>query len=757
MTENTITGGTTMNQITKKILSALLFAVILLATVGGMIGPAKSAKAATNRYRVCEDILNKSTQITNGFTNVSRDISQGSPKLSFGGWVLSDETIAAYNFTFVGTGFSRSNLTDFQATDRVSFDSGLAQLRKSTGIGKKAKTQNTGYSGTLQIGKLTPGSYTFVLTATTVNGTSFTVLKISFKIIGTNNNTTTTSKFLYCIDEPANSTGPTNKASTIMLRTPIEKSLKLKAWCVCDEGVKEYQVVVNGNTLTVPGCTRPDSAAIIKAANSQGVGKNDNKATHGLEYSLDISKLEKGKTYTAVINAVTKNNKTIRLVGIQFQTKAASGQSSNTTVNNTVTFKGSGGTYVADTGKVPNSVTSDKTTVKYSFTPGTSDKSSTMASKDMPVFYRKGYTFLGFSDKQNDTTPKYKVPNGNENLKWTGTKELYAVWKEGTKLETPYILYDSNGGEFTEYPEREIQPYPASAVRVTLKPPKTERYGHEFMGYALVPQRTGIYSKNGDKVEIMSFFDDLDLAFTNGELRTQTDIKYYKENDEVDLSELKEFGNQIILYAVWRIYDVDVTENGIKKDPFNFRDDVYSGRAITGQTFTEITPKTYFKSLINVDTATEVKNTRSKLNTSFNKTNIEAFSHALLDELGFKDNYPAVEFQDYAKVGDGITYASYDHQYNILYIYEETIKQNNYEKKIAQVVAHETFHAYQYKMSKSTKSITNSEDKVKYIYEYNMQSTLYGDINNHYASNMTDGYYLNQYTEAEAWRFQELF
>ena len=107
---------------------------------------------------------------------------------------------------------------------------------------------------------------------------------------------------------------------------------------------------------------------------------------------------------------------------------------------------------------------------------------------DIPV--RDGYSFLGWSENQTASVPKYKE---GEEITVSADTVLYAIWEENP---TYTIFYDANGG--VDAPESQVQ----YEKGFKLSYNKPERNGYEFLGWSKYSNATTPEYLPGDIIEI---------------------------------------------------------------------------------------------------------------------------------------------------------------------------------------------------------------------------------------------------------------
>lgn len=109
---------------------------------------------------------------------------------------------------------------------------------------------------------------------------------------------------------------------------------------------------------------------------------------------------------------------------------------------------------------------------------------------------RSGYTFLGWSTSQNDTTPDYD----SEDV-YIGITDtiLYAVWEEKIILETFTITYNANGGLGAPDTQRITQ-----GESLTIPNVEPTRQGCTFLGWSTNSNATSATYKKGQTYPVNS-------------------------------------------------------------------------------------------------------------------------------------------------------------------------------------------------------------------------------------------------------------
>ena len=731
-----------MYQKKKRIISLVLLAIMVFTMIGGVLTPGQTSQAAGTIKHVVGLLNVGDTTIVKGTTTPPSSYGNtdtailslsGSQQYIVGAFVLSNSKIDHYEILL-----KKGNTIFKYSPTETKNHAGLTTAIVNA-YNKQDKTTyqtvNTEWNYIIDTNNLDAGQWTLESWAYTAAGT-FCAGKVTINV-GVKNISTYNHASCY---EGAIKTG--NAYNTVNKSDSYKTTAKFKfrLWAIHDQGLSGYSYKItssNGGSyssgsVSLNSIVRYDLDE-YKVRETLKIGQSASLANTGCDGTVDFSKFKPG-SYKIEITATPKKGNAFKVLQINLKIDGK-----------TVTFVGgTGAKYISGSSSLPLTTVTGTTNLTYATGLGR----TTLNYNVLPKFSRAGYEFMGYAESSNSTTAKYKP---NTDFCFDQNKTLYAVWKkEGSIIPTPtpipsdqlIIEYDPNGGEITDHPEREIQVVTGDPV--TLNPPTMERYGHKFVGYTLDQQITTVNKTGNIEIRIESKFGENDPhTHLNETLATQKDHKIYHAGDQVAVSELKKSKSEtkIILYAVWQINA-------------DFQRDVYSGNNIDGEIpFTVTDPSKYF----GFNMSQTVKDTKAKLLTNSDKEKVkqfaEAFSHAILDELGYKDNYPKIELSPKVPQGTDHTLASYDHSQDIIYIYPAAFESKS--SNMAQLVAHETRHAYQYRMSQEPKSLNNAADKVKYIYEYNQQSSMYGDINNHYVSG--DGFNENQYNEAEAYCFMNLF
>ena len=431
---NKIQGGYKMN---KKIARSIVVLTMMIIVLTMLSLSSKTAQATSGTIRHIVGLMNvgdsvyikgSTTSANQGNTDTATVSLVAGEQKVVGAWVLSDSKINRYEI-LIQKGSTLFRYSPNEVKNHVGLTSEMvSQFNKQDKT--TYQTVNTEWNFVLDANKLDSGTWTMETWAYTDAG-SFCAGRITVNV-GQKNITTYNHASCYGTDiKIGNDYNKVNKSYNYGTTSKFD----FRLWAIHDQGLSGYSYKItspNGGSyssgsVTLNSIVRNDLADCNVCENLK-IGQSASLANTGCNGSINLSKFKPGN-YQIDITATPRKGNAFKVLQIDLKISA-----------NTLTFiGGQGASYIDGTGLADLVTVPNTTNKSYSIA---STGQSNMDFKDMPLYKKDGYHFLGYADTQNATTAQY---DENHPLPWSSSKTVYAVWR--AKKHITYV--PESGDEIT--------------------------------------------------------------------------------------------------------------------------------------------------------------------------------------------------------------------------------------------------------------------------------------------------------------------